>query len=416
MKILYYGESPCIETGLAQVSKHHLNLLVDMGFEIEAVCINHSFGLANYDRQKYPYPIHSLTNPNDPYNRDVMKAKILEGDYDIILLSADCGNLDTFMDHILYMRGQKHFKLVSYVPVDCDIIGNEVFRCMVHSDYAYTYTYHAQSVLERLIPATTVGVIYLGCEPDLFYPLDEKERRRLRKDKLFGIDDSTFVVTMADRNQWRKDMARGMAAFHFFHQKHPNSLLYIHSKQIDVGGPLTEFARVFGMFYNCKDPRSGIPEVAFTSSEFNEALGINRGDMNNVYNFADCFIKSSTGEGWGLTTTEAMAAGCPVVVPGNTANLEIVGENEERGYLVKSGGMDLWLMPYGLTNNPREIISVEDMVNKLEYVYHNREEAKSKAQQARYWTEERTWDVFKIKWEKALNKLTTNEEIYEVCK
>lgn len=405
MKILYYGESPCIETGLAQVSKHHLDLLVKMGFEIEAVCINHSFGLANYDREKYPYTIHCLSNSNDPYNRDIMRAKILEGDYDVLLLSADCGNIDVFMDHILHMRGQKKFTLITYVPIDCDIIGNEVFRCMVHSDYTYTYTYHGQSVLERLIPATTVGVIYLGCEPDVFHPMDEKERQRLRKEKLFGIGDDTFVVVMADRNQYRKDLARGMAAFHFFHQKNPNSLLYMHCKQVDVGGPLTEFARVFGMFYNRADPRSGIPEVAFTLPEFNEALGIQRGEMNSIYNFADCFIKSSTGEGWGLTTTEAMSAGCPVIVPGNTANLEIIGENEERGYLVKSGGMDLWLMPYGLTNNPREIISVEDMVKKLDHVYHHHNEAKIKAMRAREWTEYHTWQDFRDAWEDIFNEV-----------
>lgn len=414
MRILYYGESPCIETGLAQVSKNTLDLFLDMGFDVECVCINHSPALPEYYRDACP--ISALSDINEPYNRANMIREIMAGDYDILFLSADCGNLDVFMDHILYMRGQRQFKLITYVPVDCDIIGNEVFRCMVHSDYTATYTYHGQKVLERLIPAKKVDVIYLGCEPDLFYPVPEDERRQLRKERLFGIDDDTFVVTIADRNQWRKDIARAMAAFHFFHMKHPNSLLYIHAKQVDVGGPLTEFARVFGMCWNSPDPRSGIPEVAFTSPNFNECFGITRKDMNNIYNFADCFIKSSTGEGWGLTTTEAMAAGCPVIVPGNTANLEIVGENEERGYLVKSGGMDLWLMPYGLTNNPREIISVEDMVNKLEYVYHNREEAKAKAQQARYWTEERTWDVFKIKWEKALNKLTTNEEIYEVCK
>jgi glycosyltransferase involved in cell wall biosynthesis len=404
-KILYYGESPCIETGLAQVSKNHLSLLSGMGFDIEAVCINHHPALANYDKVKYPYTIHAQSDPNEPYNRDKMKQLILAGDYDIILLSADCGNLDVFMDHVLYMRGQKRFKLITYVPVDCDIIGSEVFRCMTASDYSATYSYHAQRVLKRLLPIVDVDVIYLGCEPNLFYPMGQEERRRLRKERLFGIDDETFVVTMCDRNQWRKDLARAMFAFHQFHLLYPNSLLYINAKQVDVGGPLNEYARVFDMYWDKADPLSGLPEVCFTPPIFNESFGIDRKDMNNIYNFADAFIKSSTGEGWGLTTTESMAAGCPVIVPNNTSNVELVGKNEERGYLVECGGMDLWLMPYGLTCNPRDICSVKSMVNKLEDVYLNRTEAKVKAMRAREWTELYTWADFKHKWEAVLNQL-----------
>jgi glycosyltransferase involved in cell wall biosynthesis len=221
-KILYYGESPCIETGLAQVSKQHLSLFVEMGFEVECVCINHSPGLENYDRDKYPYTIHSLADQNEPYNRDKMRALIMAGDYDILFLSADCGNLDVFMSRIHYMRRQKQFKLITYVPVDCDVIGNEFFRLLSLSDYTATYTYHGQSVLRRIMPTIPVDVIYLGCEPELFYPMEQEQRRQLRKER-FGIDDDTFVVTLVDRNSWRKDIARAMVAFHFFHQKQPNS-------------------------------------------------------------------------------------------------------------------------------------------------------------------------------------------------
>jgi glycosyltransferase involved in cell wall biosynthesis len=396
MKCLYYGESPCIETGLAQVSKQHILVFQELGWELDAVCINHS-ALVKQDMLKFPFPIQTAPL-HDMYNRDAMKSKILAGDYDIIFLSADCGNCDVFMDQILHMRGQKDFALIAYVPVDCDIIGAEVWRCMVHSNFTATYTYHGQAVLNRIIPNTEVNVIYLGCEPDQFFPLSEHERNRLRKRRIPNIREDTFVVVLVDRNQWRKDISRAIAAFHLFHVRHPNSVLYLHSKQVDLGGSLPEYAKVFGCFYNTPDPRSGIYEVFFSSPDFNEACGIQREEMNDIYNMANCFLKSATGEGWGLTTTEAMSAECPVLVPANTSNLEIVGGGEERGYLIKSGGMDLWLMPYGLTSNPREIISVEDCVARLERIYHNREEAKHKARRARAWTRVHTWQKFREAW------------------
>lgn len=400
MRVLFYGESPCIETGLGQVAKHHMETFQELEWQIEAVCINH--GIDNYDREKYPFTIHKMRDINEPYNEQNMRDAILRGEYDVLFLSADCGNINKFSQLIAHQRGQRQFKTISYVPIDCDIINSEPFDCVAASDYAATYTYHSQDVFRRLLPNKHVKVIYLGCEPDVFYPIDGEERRKLRKE-LFDATDETFVVLFANRNQPRKDIARGMYAFHLFHTKYSDSLCYMHMKQNDVGGNIPGFAMIFDMKFGNRGK-----EIFFTTPNFSECYGIDRTAMNNVYNLADCYASSSTGEGWGLHTTEAMCAELPCVVPGNTANLDLIGTNEERGYFIECGGIDLWTMPYSFTANPRDIVSVSDMVSRLEHVYHNPMEAKLKAQEAREWCKQYTWYRFKEEWKKILVPLESS--------
>jgi glycosyltransferase involved in cell wall biosynthesis len=57
--------------------------------------------------------------------------------------------------------------------------------------------------------------------------------------------------------------------------------------------------------------------------------------LNELYNAADQYVSTALGEGWGLCQTESMAAGTPIIVPDNTSSPEIVGENDERGFMYK---------------------------------------------------------------------------------
>ena len=55
--------------------------------------------------------------------------------------------------------------------------------------------------------------------------------------------------------------------------------------------------------------------------------------LNAVYNCADVFFTTTLGEGWGLTMTEAMSAGTPVIAPDNSSIPEILGGDRLRGYV-----------------------------------------------------------------------------------
>ncbi len=406
MKILVYSETPCINTGTGQLSQNILPFLLEFGHEIEVVGINHFEGV-QHDEQKYPFKIHRCPD-SDAYNTELAKELIKQGDYDLLFMSCDVGEINKLAPTIHEEKQKRKFRALAYSTIDCDIINAHIIAGLTLCDNVVMYSNHSVKIaLAQKLPLN-IRCIAPGCEPDVFYPIDPELRRKNRKD-IFGIDDRTCLFINVNRNQWRKDMGRTLMIFHEFYKRNPASLLYIHSKIQDVGGCLTNMASFLGM----KLTQPGL-EVMFATPEYNEQQGFTRDFLNILYNCADALISTTTGEGWGLTTTEAMAAGTPVIIPGNTSAIEIIGEGEERGYLAKAGGdIDHQFIHYGITDNPRDIVHADSMIEKMERVYFHPEEAKDKAKAARQWAEAHTWDLAKHQWKALFAEIESKVEAKE---
>jgi|SRR5262245_58620117 len=404
MKYLCYSESPYISTGTGLLSKNILPILLEMGHEVELVGINHFED--DHVGKSYPFPIHPCP-ADEAYNIQKMQDLITQGNYDALFLSSDVGQLNRLAPVLRAAKHQRNIPIAMYTCADCDLINHQTLDCLSIADYPVVYSQHSKRIAQRYFPALNVEVISPGCEPDVFHPIDPDQRRDARQ-KIFGIGDETFLVINVNRNQWRKDPGRTLMIFHKFRETHPNAVLYMHMKMHDIGGSIPDAAQIIGM--RLVQPRA---EIIFTGPQFNEQCGVPREALNLVYNAADVMTSTSTGEGWGLTTCDAMAAGCPLVVPRNTSFVEIIGENEERGYLVDSGGdIDHLSIPYGVSDNPRALVHSKSMLEKMKYVYDNSKEAQEKAQTARSWTLEHTWDQARYQWEALLSKI---QQMQEAC-
>ncbi len=384
MKFLVYTESPCISTGAGNVSRHILQFMTEMGYELEVVAVNHHN--IEQDKALYPYQIHD--SPPDVYlQRRKAKELIWERKLPALFLYADVSPLNNLAEAVREAKQRKNIPVTVYSCLDSDEFNFETASVFCMADHIAVYSEHSKRIVQKYIPALNVQAIYCGCEPDVFFPLSIEQRRQVRKDTFGVTDDQTFIMLIVARNQWRKDIGRALMIAHTFHKLHTNSLLVVHSKILDLGGHLPTMAKIIGM--RCEEPGR---EITFPPPNFDERFGVPREALNSIYNAADCLISTTTGEGWGLTTTEAMTAQCPVIVPRNSSCVEIVGANEERGYLADSGGdVDHMFIPYGNSSNPRPLVHARSMLEKLERVYANRDEAKEKASQAWEWTHNHTW-------------------------
>jgi D-inositol-3-phosphate glycosyltransferase len=400
MKILYFGEGPWVGTGLAQVTRNILDPLHAAGHQIELVAMNHFYTVEH--PEKLPYVIHACPS-DDCTNMAKALERIHEGDYDAFIYSADFGRYKEIFDALFEERSKRFFYTIMYSPIDCDIIPEKSFELLRAINVAVTYTHHGADVIGTQLSEKDSGisVIPLACEPDRFYPLSPEERRAARKDLFHIEDDDYFLVVNVNRNQPRKDLGRCIAIYHEFHKKYPYGALYLHCQVQEVTGNVKDMANSVGAFYEC----------IYTGEDFGPFNGFSFETMNRIYNAADCLFSTSTGEGWGLSTTEAMAAGCPVVVPGNTANLEIVGKNEERGLLIKSGGdIDHLTWLYGMVDNPRETVHTSSAIQKLSYVHNNRSEMRIKAGRAREWCEAHDKAYVGQKWVGLFQALESKQE------
>jgi len=383
MRILFYGESPICETGAGRVDLHVLDTIVAAGHSVDMVAFDHFWG-DSYDHERYPYPIVDTTNVQEA-RAEIEKR---DGQFDILFISADM-HVPNILIELVAKYPSIVLAAIDGQVLDAKFISSlSVALCpVVYSQYSYQQVLGVLPQMKEHFHCTP-----LGCEPEVFYPVTIEERTAYRK-QAFDIDDDTFLVSITNRNAMRKDIARGIKAFKLFHDRVPNSKLYLHMQRKDLGGDVALQAELLGL-------KNG--EFFCTNPEYNAVGGYNRATLNRMYNAADVGISTSRGEGWGLTTTEYMAAGTPFVGPNNTTFPEILGRQGERGYLVESGGKELWTVAYGQDDAPRPLTSVTDMAHRLEYIYFNRDDAHRRAARARQWTQEHTWLRFRNQWTEIL--------------
>ena len=125
-------------------------------------------------------------------------------------------------------------------------------------------------------------------------------------------------------------------------------------------------------------------DVLIPGSDFGPNQGYPIEVLNYIYNSSDVVVSTTLGEGWGLSSTEAMATKTPIVFPNNTSLTEIVGS--DRGYLYPSGEtVDDYLVLPNDNEVVRPVGSVSEMAKLLVHVYDNRAEAEERAQNAYNW-------------------------------
>lgn len=419
MKLLYYGESPLNPTGFGHVNYHVLDACSRV---CDVTCVATTHYYESYDREKYPYeiigcPLDPVEKRDFPHQRNLanITEQLKRAEWDVFFYQGDMGwnnDLLAIASEIQHEHPEKY--TIFYMPIDGDVsipLAFEPFRlCSV----AAVYTEHAKSVAARYAPevAENMSVMWLGCDVESFYPLSPEEKRAARL-KIFGeayLD--RFMCLNVNRNQVRKDLARCMAAFHLFHEKHSDSSLYMHSVQTDAGGHLPTQALMVGC-----DIYKQPAEILF--SDLDLARPWSRESLNELYNAVDCLVSTAYGEGWGLATTEAMCAGLPVIVPYNTANMDILGDRIcalhpfecERGWGIKTGGdLDHTAFLYQNGCSLASVVHAESFVQTLDYVYAHREEAQETARRARKWAQENSWEQRKKEWIQILEMM--KERLY----
>src|SRR6266571_3509126 len=399
LKILLYGESPIPETGAARVNRHLLETIVELGIEVEVLGTSHFWG-DEYNHEQYPYKIVPVEGGNalETHKRAGDMIAERDGTFDLLFISADMHVPQILNTHL------KTYPSIVLGAIDGPVYFAEQISSFREAMIPAVYSKYSYSQVLGVLPEIKdrFRCTPLGCEPDVFFPISEEERREYRK-RAFGIGDETFLVMWANRNQMRKDPARAMKAFHLFHERVPDSRLYMHCRVQDVGGNLVSQARLLGL--------DVVNEVIFTPPEYTEIAGFERWKLNLMYNAADVGISTAQGEGWGLTTSEFMSAGTPFIGPANTTFWELLGgepgyywKTADRGFLVESGGDNLWSIYYGVDDASRPLTSCTDLADELYYVYTHRVQAKAKAKHARWWAEKHTWQGFKESWKEILQQ------------
>jgi glycosyltransferase involved in cell wall biosynthesis len=148
-----------------------------------------------------------------------------------------------------------------------------------------------------------------GLNHNIYRPLEtteELDAAEKMKLEIFGKDEVDFVLFFNSRNIRRKQIPDTMWAFKMFldslpKEKADKCRLLMHTELVHEAG--TDLPVVNELLFEDKYPNAVVFDPKKWSTD----------QLNLLYNISDCQILLTSNEGWGLTLTEAMLAGNPII-------------------------------------------------------------------------------------------------------
>jgi glycosyltransferase involved in cell wall biosynthesis len=165
-----------------------------------------------------------------------------------------------------------------------------------------------------------------GLNHEMMFPIDEKHAQYKDmiefKKQVFGGKDFEFVVFFNSRNIRRKQIPDTMLAYKYFidqlpEEKAKKCAFLLHTQVVDDNGTDLEAVR----------------ELLLNEDKYNIIFSQNRlgsQQINWLYNLSDVQIQLTSNEGWGLSLTEALLVGNPIIA-------NVTGGMQDQMRFVKDG-------------------------------------------------------------------------------
>lgn len=307
MRILWVGDAAC-STGFARCTHAACDELEDRGHEVHVLGMNY-FG----DPHDYPYPIYPCLNLSDGgkdlFGEYRLPRMIKRVEPDAVVILQDPWNIPQYLERIRLELGGINTpfreidlpKIIGWLAVDAK---NQPAEALNYLSHVVTWTKFGLDELVKGGYTGTGGVVPLGVDRELFAPMDRLESR----DKVVPekVPRDAFIVGVVGRNQPRKRLDLTIEYFAEWVDEfgHENCWLYLHVAPTgDVGCNL--------------DLVSKYHKIAHRLIKATPVVGVGAPSelMPYLYSAFDLYWTTTSGEGWGLPTLEAMACGTPTLVP-----------------------------------------------------------------------------------------------------
>ena len=358
--LLVYADWNCT-TGFGAVAKE----LVDEWAKDKKLSIV-IFGLNDRSKATYDYLPNVKVIPalqtgdkdtrGDVYRRIELLQLIYQNDFDALFFLQDVEVINAMADNLKEVKNKKreenrpNFKSMIYFPIDSEPRLADL-KVLSFFDEVVTYTQYAKGVMKPLISDTQfkkIRIIPHGTNTSDFYPYSDSDKLKAKKE-IFGSED-VFVFGSVNRNAVRKDFGSLIMGFAMFkHTTQANALLYLHCNPLDPMG--------INIYRLCDRVGLEVGKDVILPKDYSENKGCTLEELNKIYNSFDCFITTTTAEGWGLTITEAMATKTLVVCPKHTSITEITdnGENTLNFMFSQQAVFVNDFEKIRLTTNPMEV-------------------------------------------------------------
>lgn len=300
-KLLFVGDAGC-PSGFAKATHAILETLRHI-YDVTVLGINY-----RGDPHDYPYKIFAAAPGGDSFGigRLVWMCDLVKPD--VIILQNDGWNIPMYVSQLRTKKSNGEYAfpehagipIVAIVAIDgknfqggwLDGVAHAIFWTKFALDEARLGGYEG--------PAS---VIPLGVDTTIFKPAPKREARYQVG---IGTIGDAFVVGNVNRNQPRKRLDLTIKYFAAWVKQYTidDAYLFLHVAPTgDTGTHVQQLAKYHGVIERL---------ILVQPPTF---YGITDEAMAATYNCFDVLISTTQGEGFGLTTLEAMACGVPCILP-----------------------------------------------------------------------------------------------------
>ena len=269
----------------------------------------------------------AVLRQHNPTNKRVVKAhnNHLMGVFDLQAV------LERFRPHIMICLNDHEFlveygkvalqsgvpcRRIAYMPIDAENYKHRFFTGLAPYDEVWTMNEKSLRIIEETRSLSCPIRVLEHPMFKSFFPLEPSPELQAFRAGLVPSDAP--IILNVNRNDYRKRFDLTIESFYEYMVDHPdsNARLVLKTENHKPHVPLShdlqainaEMAEEYGVNYGSR------------ILVLDEKLSLE--ELNMLYNVADVFLTTTSGEGWGLTAFEAMSAGTRCIVPSNTCYSE----------------------------------------------------------------------------------------------
>ncbi len=334
------------------------------------------------------YPTHL-----DPLGSDALYGYLVRHRPDVVIALADVWWLPFFTaPHVRRQMELTDTPWLLYFPIDGDTRDERLppswIELLREVDVPIAMSRYGQRIANRC--GVHCEYIPHGVDLDIFCPPLDREQAKAR----LGVQGK-FLVLSDSRNQPRKMLPRLLDVFARFAAERPDVLLHLHTDPDD------EFAKSQSYSYDLRADLRHLgldAQVRFSPGfTMKQGTGLPLSELAACYRAADVHLLASSGEGFGLPTLQAAAAGAVPLASAYSASLELV---EGHGQAI---AVSEWSeTEFGIR---RALIDVKDASDKLAHYYEDRVLLREHSARARQFALAYGWEAVLDDWDRLLCSL-----------
>jgi len=406
-RILIVSDSPAIDSGMGVAHAQIAQRLFNTG-KYEVASFGWFWNSAVQRGIKWPYKWkqYTLSSTDKPYGHPANWPNSSEKDFKDTALYQVIHSMfkphvvialgDYWMvDFIYYMPNYDSFKFIHEIPIDGEPIPKSWTGMLRQANVLISMSEYGKRVIQQRDKTCNVTVNPRGIDIGKFFKI--KASKDMIRRQTMPSCVGRFVVGVFDRFQDRKQVGRSVEAFSKFISdgKHDNCDLYLH---MDVNDPFTLSQKKTLVGEDGIIGRYGIKEHVVVNNDVCVEKGVPVDRLNMLYNCCDVKLSSTQGEGWGLTTAEAMACELPCIATDYTTMPELLGRDSSRGLLAK---VNTYIT--GQHNIERALVDTDDIAQKLDMLYRSPSLRTKLGRNAREYISQFRWDTNIKQWEKIID-------------